>query len=102
MQYDLSDVELMVLSACETGIGDLSETEGVIGLQRALRLAGVKRQLVSLWQVPDFSSKELMVLFYKNWLNKRQAPHIALANAQKMVRKKYPEPIHWAGWVLLE
>lgn len=101
-QLDLSKTELVVLSACETGLGDIVGNEGVYGLQRAFRMAGVSYVLMSLWQVPDYHTQELMTLFYKKWLEEKLPLHQALTAAQKAMRDKGYEPYHWAGWVLVE
>lgn len=101
-QLDLSETELVVLSACETGLGDIVGNEGVYGLQRAFRIAGVRNVLMSLWQVPDYHTQELMTLFYKKWLEEKLPLHQALTAAQKALRDKGYEPYHWAGWVLVE
>ena len=99
-QLDLSNTRLMVLSACETALGDLQGNEGVIGLQRAIKLAGVKQMIVSLWKVPDKETVELMVMFYKNWLG-GQSTREALRNAQLKMKEKYP-PFFWAAFVVVE
>ena len=101
-QMDLGDTELVVLSACETGLGDIKGNEGVYGLQRAFKIAGVKNILMSLWQVPDYQTKELMVRFYKNWLEDKMEIHEALKVAQNTMREEGYEPFHWAGFILLE
>ena len=100
-QLDLSKTELVVLSACETGLGDIRGTEGVYGLQRAFKLAGAKYVLMSLWQVPDFQTQELMTAFYYNWLKEGMEIPAAFRAAQAELRKQYPEPFLWAGFVLL-
>ena len=92
------NAELVVLSACETGVGKVS-TEGGIGLARPFFMAGVPTVVASLWQVPDASTAELMVDFYKNMQttdNKAQA----LRQAMLKTKEKYPDPYHWAGFVL--
>jgi len=97
---DLSNTELVVLSACETALGDIKGTEGVFGLQRAFKLAGVQNMLLSLWQVPDAETAELMNLLYANKLN-GMTTYEAFNKAQDAMRKKYP-PYYWAAFVLIE
>jgi CHAT domain-containing protein len=98
---NLSNTKLVVLSACETGLGDIKGSEGVYGLQRAFKMAGVDYLLVSLWQVPDKETVEFMDLFYKSWLGGKTI-HEAFAKAQKKMRKKYKEVYKWGAWVLME
>jgi CHAT domain-containing protein len=62
----LGRVDVLVLSACETGLGDRVELEGVIGLQRAAHVAGVRTTIATLWQVPDEATRALMVRFHEN------------------------------------
>jgi CHAT domain-containing protein len=97
---DLTHVDLVVLSACETGLGDISDSEGVYGLQRAFKMAGVKNIVMSLWQVPDEATSELMIHFYDGYLTGKSVTE-ALKEAQLKVKKKYPEPYYWAGFVVL-
>ena len=101
-QMDLSNTELVVLSACETGLGDIEGTEGVYGLQRAFKMAGAKYLMMSLWQVPDRSSSELMLLFYRNYLEKGMKVPSAFTEARKEMRRKYDNPYYWAGFVLVK
>lgn len=100
-QMDLSGVDLVTLSACETGLGDIKGNEGVFGLRRAFKLAGVKTMIVSLWQVPDKSTSELMVHFYEFYL-KGFSKKESLKKAQELIKMKYKLPFYWAGFVLLE
>ncbi|HEX4878153.1 MAG TPA: tetratricopeptide repeat protein [Chitinophagaceae bacterium] len=99
-QLNLSNTELVVLSACETALGDVKGSEGVFGLQRAFKMAGVKKMIVSLWQVPDKETAELMTTFYNYWL-KGKTVEQAFTQAQAEMRKKY-SPYYWAAFVLVE
>ena len=100
-QMDLSNVDLIVLSACETGLGSDKGNEGVFGLQRAFKLAGAKSMIVSLWQVPDQSTSELMVHFYEFYL-KGFSKKESLKKAQAIIKSKYQSPYYWAGFMLIE
>jgi CHAT domain-containing protein len=97
---DLSEAKLVVMSACETGLGDIKGSEGVFGLQRAFKLAGAKNIIMSLWKVPDTQTKELMKLFYQNCFSGLSVSD-ALRTAQTEMSKKYP-PYYWAAFKLLE
>jgi len=99
-QLDLSNTELVVLSACETALGDVKGSEGVFGLQRAFKMAGVKKMIVSLWEVPDKETAELMTDFYTYWMNGKTINE-AFTTAQSDMRKKYT-PFYWAAFVLVE
>lgn len=101
-QLNLSNTELVVLSACETGLGDLRGSEGVYGLQRAFRIAGAKHLIMSLWEVPDGSTTRLMMEFTKNWLLENMTISTALYTAQKSLREMGFDPYQWAGFVLVE
>ncbi|MEW5799791.1 MAG: CHAT domain-containing protein [Bacteroidota bacterium] len=100
--YNLKlSADLVVLSACETGLGTIVKGEGMLGLTRGFLYAGAKNILVSLWQVADKSTAELMVEFYRNILNK-QSYSTALRNAKlTMIKKgKYAHPVEWSPFVL--
>lgn len=101
-QMDLSNTELVVLSACETGLGDIAGNEGVYGLQRAFKIAGAKYLVMSLWQVPDQQTQELMTAFYNHWLVNKMSIPDALRTAQRAIQERYGHPFFWAGFVLLE
>ncbi len=98
---DLPNTKLAVLSACETGLGDIQGSEGVYGLQRAFKIAGAENLLMSLWKVPDFETAEFMQQFYKNLFAKQTIPD-AFYTAQSAMKKKYRnDPFKWAAWVLI-
>ena len=99
---DLSNTELVVLSACETGLGDIQGNEGVYGLQRAFKIAGVKYLIMSLWQVPDKQTSLLMTTFYRKWLEENMTIPDAFHAAQKDLREMGFDPYQWAGFVLVE
>ncbi len=101
-QMNLSNTELVVLSACETGLGDIQGNEGVYGLQRAFKIAGVKHIIMSLWQVPDKQTSLLMTTFYKKWLENKMTIPNAFHAAQKQLRDNGLDPYNWAGFVLIE
>lgn len=99
-RLNLSRTRLVVLSACETGLGEVKGSEGVYGLQRAFKLAGVDYIIMSLWQIPDEQTVELMRYFYSAWLKGMDIKD-AFHYAQKEMNKEY-EPYFWAAFVLLE
>jgi CHAT domain-containing protein/Tfp pilus assembly protein PilF len=100
-QLNLKKTKLVVLSACETGLGTIEGSEGTFGLKRGFKLAGVEQMIVSLWSVPDKETMELMTLFYSD-LTKTLNPVLSFDKAQKEMRSKYPqEPEKWAGFVLV-
>lgn len=101
-QMNLSNTELVVLSACETGLGDIQGNEGVYGLQRAFKIAGAKYLIMSLWQVPDKQTSLLMTTFYKKWLEDKMSIPDAFHAAQKQMRENGLDPYNWAGFVLVE
>ena len=102
---DLSKTNLVVLSACETGLGDVDKVNGVMGLQRGFKRAGVKSVLMSLWKVDDEATKILMVEFYRNLMNGKTKLQ-SLKDAQKYLRQlengKYDKPEYWASFIMLD
>lgn len=95
---DLSDTKLAVLSACETGLGEVRVGEGVFGLRRAFVLAGVKTLVMSLWKVPDEQTRELMEDFYRRILDGQPCAS-ALRAAQLTMKVKHPEPFYWGAFI---
>ncbi len=104
-RLDLRGVDLMVLSACKTGNGDINQGEGVFGLQRGFKKAGVQTIVMSLWEVDDKATQILMTEFYDNLLQ-GQSKRDAFQNAQKHLRTvengHYDEPQYWAAFILLD
>ncbi|MBI4749887.1 MAG: CHAT domain-containing protein [Acidobacteria bacterium] len=99
-QLDLWGTKLVVLSACETGVGEAKNGDGVFGLRRALVLAGSESQMMSLWAVSDQATRELMVDYY-TWLKNGEGRSEALRNVQlKMLKNpKYQHPFYWAAFI---
>ncbi len=95
---DLLSTELVVLSACETGLGDIRVGEGVFGLRRAFLLAGAKTLVMSLWMVPDTQTQMLMDRLYQRLLAGEPRAD-ALREAQLAVKAEFPEPFYWAGFI---
>jgi len=99
------NTKLVVLSACQTGLGDIVGNEGVYGLQRSFKMAGVDYLLFSLWEVPDKTTKELMSNFYENWFSGMEISE-AFKKAQNQLKAKYAEvegaAFAWAAFVLMK
>ncbi len=101
MNLSLENTHLVVLSACETGIGEVAQGEGVFGLQRAFLSAGATRVIMSLWKVHDRATQLLMINFYRNWLATNNL-HKSFRDAQLTVRGKYSHPYFWGAFVCWE
>ncbi len=104
------NADLVVLSACETGLGQIKKGEGIIGLTRALLYAGAKNLMVSLWQVSDQSTSDLMISFYKNLLNEKSstlsnsvrfAPLLQQAKLKMISEVKFAHPFYWSPFILI-
>ena len=95
---DLRKLDLAVLSACETGLGDVAGGEGVYGLVRAFHVAGTRNVVASLWKVDDEATAALMVLFYRNlWGKEKLTPMEALRRAQLAVYRNPSSVPEWAA-----
>lgn len=101
-QMNFKDVDLVVLSACQSGLGEVMG-DGVFGLQRGFKQAGVNSIIMSLWEVDDDATQLLMTEFYKNYLSGKSKRE-SLLNAQKLVRETpgFEDPEYWAAFVLLD
>jgi CHAT domain-containing protein/Tfp pilus assembly protein PilF len=101
--YNLSlNADLVVLSACETALGQEVKGEGLVGLARAFMYAGAPRVVASLWTVPDVSTSELMTRFYQGMLVQNLRPAAALRQAQLSIWKehRWARPYYWAAFTL--
>jgi len=99
---NMQGTELVVLSACETGLGDVDQRfgEGVFGLRRAFMLAGAKTLVMSLWHVPDEQTQQLMNNFYRFMLGPARLGRAeALRSAQLELKSHYPHPYYWGGFI---
>ena len=97
--------KLLVLSACQTGLGDVKGNEGVYGLQRSFKMTGVDYLMFSLWEVPDEATKELMSKFYDYWFSGLEIRD-AFKKAQDQLKLKYADipgaAFAWAAFVLMK
>jgi len=107
LNLKLSGTKMVVLSACETGLGDVQKGEGVYGLRRAFLHAGAKSLVMSMWSVPDRETKEQMIAFYHNLtkenMNRCKALRQATLRQLKIVKERYghTNPIYWGAFVFL-
>ncbi len=104
-RLDLRGLDLVVLSACQTGKGDINQGEGVFGLQRGFKKAGAQTLVMSLWNVDDNATQIIMTAFYDNLLqgqSKRDAFHNAQQHLRTVDNGRYNEPQYWAAFILLD
>ncbi len=97
---DMEGTQLVILSACETGLGDFDAGEGVYGLQRAFRAAGARSIMTSLWKVDDEGTKDFMISLYRHLLASGDK-WIAYNTAQQEIKSKYTDPFYWGAFVLI-
>jgi len=98
---DLRETELVVLSACETGKGEVKNSEGVYGLRKAFSDAGAQNIIMSLWKVDDKVTQEFMSRFYQLWLNDKTTIREAFHKTQLEIKEKYPQPYYWGAFILV-
>lgn len=105
---DFSSVDLVVLSACQTGLGDVKANEGVYGLQRAFKLAGVQTIIMSLWEVDDRATSIMMSVFYDKYLEGNSKDDAfkyaidAVINYEVNGKQPFNSPYYWAGFVMMD
>jgi CHAT domain-containing protein len=100
MNLSLDRTDLVVLSACETGLGEIRNGEGVYGLQRAFLVAGAKVLIMSMFKVDDEATQKLILNFYRKWLatgNMRQS----FIDSKKELRTEYPDPYFWGAFIMI-
>ena len=100
-RLDLSDTDMVVLSACQTGQGNAT-AEGLYGLQRAFKKAGVGTMVMTLWSVSDKVATEFMIKFYEYLAENNWNKHKAFELAKSQIRSQHPDPFYWAAFVMLD
>jgi CHAT domain-containing protein/Tfp pilus assembly protein PilF len=97
---NLHNTDLVVLSACETGTGEVMNGEGVYGLQRAFTISGARNLIISLWKVDDATTQQLMTSFYTEWMRTGNLK-ASFVKSQKLLKESHPEPYYWAAFILV-
>jgi len=101
LDLELSGTQLVVLSACETGLGEIMIGEGVYGLQRAFQIAGVKSIIMSLWKIDDATTQLFMSYFYQELIRSEDI-QLALHKSKIKIKQKYSDPYFWGPFILVE
>jgi CHAT domain-containing protein len=99
---NLSNTDLVVLSACETGLGKVTAGEGIYGLQMAFRMAGVENLIMSLWEVPDIETEEFMSTFYSKWIKGITAREAFQETQREMAMKYTGSPEKWSAFIMVQ
>jgi CHAT domain-containing protein len=100
MSLSLDQTDLVVLSACETGLGEIRNGEGVYGLQRAFLVAGAKVLIMSMFKVDDEATQKLILNFYRKWQNTNNMRQ-SFIDAKKELRVEYPDPYYWGSFIMI-
>jgi CHAT domain-containing protein len=100
-RLDLSETELVVLSACESGVGISKNSESPKSIGAAFQLAGAQNIIMSLWKVDDKVTQEFMTRFYEIWLNEKTSIREAFNRTQFEIKAKYPQPYYWGAFILV-
>jgi len=98
---DLFGTQLVVLSACDTGQGELSVGQGVYGLRRAFLVAGAETLVTSLWQVSDSATGKMMKMYYQKLLKEKKGRLEGMQEAMKEMRNQYKHPYYWAPFLVI-
>jgi len=98
INFNMEDINLVVLSACNSGSGDVHDGEGVYGLKRAIQVAGVDNIIVSNWAIPSHKTTELMTMFYRNLADSGDI-NASLRQAQLEIMKKTRNPFNWGAFI---
>lgn len=101
MNLDLQNTKMVILSACESGLGDIVDGEGVYGLTRAFNVAGAELVLASLWEVDDYTTYKLMTETYREY-SKTKDMKLAFLNAQRKIKEGAHDPSYWGAFVMIE
>lgn len=100
LNLNLDSTDLVILSTCETGLGETKNEENLFNLQKAFRQAGAKALLMSMWRVNEQISQEFVQRFYQNWVSQKNR-RAAFLKTQQDLKDKYKEPYIWAAFVMI-